>query len=518
MADNTAFETQGMSQALPQDANDAPAGSKEPAVAGWGKQQTDDYTSNEPIVVAQASEGTKPLYPWKEPEIGDIGPKIAAVEDELFGPEGERGGHGLDFAKYQDSPISSDYRLTCSRIAQISVNQEGEERVNPINSFAESKLHPAIVENTALAGYQVPTPIQKFVIPAVLSGKDVIGVAQTGLYPPPLASIISLMFLTGSGKTAAYLIPIMSMLMGKAKRWCAPRPPPTEEVVLEVNSVKAEPLVLIIVPTRELAVQIFNEARKFAYRSMFRPCVVYGGAPIKEQIEILAKGCDVLIGTPGRLKDFVNRPHILTLARLKYTIIDEADEMLGDDWSEELDPILRGGEQDEGNVKFCLFSATFPKAARDLAREYLSEQHVRIRVGRAGSTTSAIMQNIIQVDRNDRRKVLMEVLADLPGVRTMIFANSLQEVDNLDDFLFNSGLPVTSIHRDRSQREREAAIRAFRAGNAPIIVTTAVMARGIDVKNVQHVINYDLPSLDYGGIEEYTHRIGTLTFLVLLFT
>lgn len=275
-----------------------------------------------------------------------------------------------------------------------------------------------------------------------------------------------------------------------------------------VNNVKAEPLVLVVVPTRELAVQIFNEARKFAYRSMFRPCVVYGGASIREQIEILGRGCDILIGTPGRLKDFVNRPHLLTLARLKYTVIDEADEMLGDDWSEELDPILRGGEQDEGNVKFCLFSATFPKAARDLAKEYLSEQHVRIRVGRAGSTTSNILQNIIEVDRNSRRGALMEFLAEVPGKRTMIFVNSLQEVDNLDDFLFNQGLPVTSIHRDRSQREREAAVRAFRAGNAPIIVTTAVMARGIDVKNVAHIINYDLPSLEHGGIEEYTHRIG----------
>lgn len=296
--------------------------------------------------------------------------------------------------------------------------------------------------------------------------------------------------------------------MGKAKRWCAPRPRPTDEVIMGMNSVKAEPLVLIVVPTRELAVQIFNEARKFAYRSMFRPCVVYGGASSREQMELLGRGCDILIGTPGRLKDFINRPHVLTLARLKYTVIDEADEMLQDDWNEELEPILNGGQQDEGNVKFCLFSATFPKAARDLAAEYLADQHVRIRVGRAGSTTSNILQTIVEVDRNDRRKSLMSLLAEVSGCRTIIFVNSIPEVDSLDDFLFNQGLPVTSIHRDRSQREREAAIRAFRAGNAPIIVTTAVMARGIDVKNVHHVINYDLPSLEWGGIEEYTHRIG----------
>lgn len=130
--------------------------------------------------------------------------------------------------------------------------------------------------------------------------------------------------------------------MGKAKKWAAKRPNPVT-FQESIDSVKAEPLVLIVVPTRELAVQIFNEARKFCYRTMLRPCVVYGGGNIREQIGLLAKGCDILIGTPGRLKDFVLRPHVLTLRRLKYTVIDEADEMLGDGWKDELDPVLAGG-------------------------------------------------------------------------------------------------------------------------------------------------------------------------------
>ena len=130
--------------------------------------------------------------------------------------------------------------------------------------------------------------------------------------------------------------------MGKAKKWAAKRPNPAN-FVDGVDNVKAEPLVIIIVPTRELAVQIFNEARKFCYRTMLRPCVVYGGCSIREQIGLLSKGCDVLIGTPGRLKDFVFRPQILTLRRLKYAVIDEADEMLNQDWQDELGPILSGG-------------------------------------------------------------------------------------------------------------------------------------------------------------------------------
>lgn len=143
-----------------------------------------------------------------------------------------------------------------------------------------------------------------------------------------------------------------------------------------------------------------------------------------------------------------------------------------------------------------------------VAQEYLSEQHVRIRVGRAGSTTSNIMQKIIRVDRNDRRRMLIDLLTEFPGVRTIIFVNAVQEVDNLDDFLFNQGLPVTSTHSGRSQKEREAALRAFRSGKEPILVASGVAGRGIDVRNVAHVINYDLPTIDHGGIEDYTHRIG----------
>lgn len=146
----------------------------------------------------------------------------------------------------------------------------------------------------------------------------------------------------GSGKTAAYLIPILSKLMGKAKKLAAPRPNPLT-FREGLDEVTAEPLVLIVVPTRELAIQIFNEARKFCYRTMLRPGVVYGGVPIREQIGLLGKGCDVLVGTPGRLVDFIQRPKYLTLRRLRYMVIDEADELLDMDWNEDIDKILSGG-------------------------------------------------------------------------------------------------------------------------------------------------------------------------------
>jgi len=184
-----------------------------------------------------------------------------------------------------------------------------------------------MVQNVALCGYPQPTAIQGYCIPAILTNRDIIAVAQTG-----------------SGKTAAYLIPTLSKLMGKAKKLCAPRPfPGMEGFDAMIHGVRAEPLVLVIVPTRELAIQVFDEARRLCYRSMLRPCVAYGGGPTRQQADELRQGCDILIGTSGRLRDFMSRGSLLSLARVRYTIIDEADEMVSADWADEMKVLLSGG-------------------------------------------------------------------------------------------------------------------------------------------------------------------------------
>ena len=183
-----------------------------------------------------------------------------------------------------------------------------------------------MLENVKLCRYETPTPIQAYCVPAILTNHDIIAVAQTG-----------------SGKTAAFLIPVLSKLMGKAKKLAAPRPDPTQFFDPRLNGVVAEPLVLIITPTRELSCQIFDEARRFCYRSMLRPCVAYGGGPAREQAYELKRGCDVLIGTPGRLIDFIERGNLLSLRRVKYTIIDEADELIGPDWMDDMKAIMSGG-------------------------------------------------------------------------------------------------------------------------------------------------------------------------------
>lgn len=192
--------------------------------------------------------------------------------------------------------------------------------------FESAGLHPVMLENIKLCGYTKPTSIQAYSIPAIITGHDLIAVAQTG-----------------SGKTAAFLIPTISKLMGKAKKLAGPRPDASAPFDIRINGVTAEPLVLVIVPTRELAIQIFDEARRLCYRSMLRPCVAYGGGPSRDQQRELARGCDILVGTPGRLIDFMGRGKTLSLRRVKYTVIDEADDMVSSDWSDALTQLLSGG-------------------------------------------------------------------------------------------------------------------------------------------------------------------------------
>ncbi|KAI0419031.1 P-loop containing nucleoside triphosphate hydrolase protein [Xylaria grammica] len=435
----------------------------------WGQKTQNNYDEN---LENTSWEGNVRVYEW-DGEEGDLGPEHPELESILFGDPATRDPQGIDFSK----------------IDKINVTQEGLQRIQPISSFKDAGLHPAMLRNVELCGYKTPTPIQRYCIPAIKMGYDLLAIAQTG-----------------SGKTAAYLIPILNHLMGKAKKLAAPRPHPTEAAV--GARVRAEPLVVVVVPARELAIQIFNEARKFCYRTMLRPCVVYGGGPMRDQIANLQRGCDVLIGSPGRLIDLMERADILSFRRVKYMVIDEADEMLHTDWEEEFNKILGGGEQEEGNVKYMLFSATFPTAIRKLAKTHLAESYVRIRVGRIGSTHENIKQDVIFVDQSMKKQALLDKLYSLKPARTIIFVNSKRTADELDDFLFNKDLPCTSMHSDRTQREREDAMRAFRSGDTPLFITTGVTARGIDVRNVMHVINYDLPNMDHGGIQEYVHRIG----------
>uniref|UniRef100_A0A673LV64 RNA helicase n=1 Tax=Sinocyclocheilus rhinocerous TaxID=307959 RepID=A0A673LV64_9TELE len=369
---------------------------------------------------------------------------------------------GINFEKYDDIPVEA-----------TGTNSPGH-----IESFHDVDMGEIIMGNITLIRYTRPTPVQKYAIPIIKAKRDLMACAQTG-----------------SGKTAAFLLPVLSQIYTDG---------PGEALQATKASTQQFPISLVLAPTRELALQIYDEARKFSYRSRVRPCVVYGGADIGQQIRELERGCHLLVATPGRLVDMMERGKI-GLDYCKYLVLDEADRMLDMGFEPQIRRIV---EQDtmppKGARQTMMFSATFPKEIQILARDFL-EEYIFLAVGRVGSTSENITQKVVWVEENDKRSFLLDLLnATGKDSLTLVFVETKKGADALEDFLYREGYACTSIHGDRSQRDREEALHQFRSGRCPIMVATAVAARGLDISNVKHVINFDLPS----DIEEYVHRIG----------
>ncbi|CAH0558365.1 unnamed protein product [Brassicogethes aeneus] len=390
-------------------------------------------------------------------------PRDERVEAELFGT----GNTGINFSKYEDIPVEAT----------------GEKVPAHITSFEEVQLTEIIKNNIASARYDTPTPVQKYAIPIIVGRRDVMACAQTG-----------------SGKTAAFLVPILNQMYERG---------PPQIAAHSRSRRKQYPLGLVLAPTRELATQIYDESKKFAYRSRVRPCVVYGGAHIAEQMRDLDRGCHLLVATPGRLLDMIDRGRI-GLDYCQYLVLDEADRMLDMGFEVQIRRIVEKESMPRtGDRQTLMFSATFPSPIQMLARDFL-DNYIFLAVGRVGSTSENITQKVVWVEEHDKRSFLLDLLnvaeLNVPVAEnlTLVFVETKKGADSLEEFLHNEGYPVTSIHGDRTQREREDALRQFRSGNTPILVATAVAARGLDIPHVKHVINFDLPS----DIEEYVHRIG----------
>lgn len=370
---------------------------------------------------------------------------------------------GINFANYDDIPVEAS----------------GQEVPEPVTTFTNPPLDDHLITNIKLSRYSVPTPVQKYSIPIVMGGRDLMACAQTG-----------------SGKTGGFLFPILSQAFKTG-----PSTSPASGGGFRQR--KAFPTSLILAPTRELVSQIYDEARKFAYRSWVRPCVVYGGADIGTQLRSIERGCDLLVATPGRLVDLIERGRI-SLANIKYLVLDEADRMLDMGFEPQIRRIVEGEDMpDVQSRQTLMFSATFPRDIQMLARDFLKD-YVFLSVGRVGSTSENITQKVEYVEDGDKRSVLLDILHTHAGGLTLIFVETKRMADTLSDFLINQGFPATAIHGDRTQRERERALEFFRNGRCPIMVATAVAARGLDIPNVTHVVNYDLPT----DIDDYVHRIG----------
>ena len=389
------------------------------------------------------------------------------MEKELYGEvnDGIHQSSGINFDKYADIPVEAT----------------GSGVPDPVLEFTSPPIDPVLLDNIKLAHYTTPTPVQKYSIPIVNNGRDLMACAQTG-----------------SGKTGGFLFPILNSLFKTG-----PQPTPVDNSNSYSSRRKVYPSALILAPTRELVSQIYEEARKFAYRSWVRPAVAYGGADIGTQIRTIERGCDLLAATPGRLVDLIDRGKI-SLANIKYLVLDEADRMLDMGFEPQIRQIIEG--QDMPGVQerqTLMFSATFPREIQMLARDFLKD-YVFLSVGRVGSTSENITQRVEFVEDHDKRSLLLDVISAEPDGLTLVFVETKRMADNLCDFLCHAGVNATAIHGDRTQREREWALQQFKSGRAPILVATAVAARGLDIPNVKHVILYDLPS----DISEYTHRIG----------
>jgi ATP-dependent RNA helicase DeaD len=333
--------------------------------------------------------------------------------------------------------------------------------VDAAMSFADLKLNRPVLDALAHAGYCHPTPIQEAVIPPALLGKDVIGQAQTG-----------------TGKTAAFLLPFLT-------RW---RP----------HRLKG-PVGLVMTPTRELALQVAKEAEKLAPSRRFRTVAVYGGTGMSRQLHGLSKGCDLVVGTPGRILDHLRRGS-LCLEQVKYVVLDEADRMLDIGFRPDIERILKRCPLSRQTL---LMSATVPDEIKRLVNRYMTNPtHLNMTPDKP--TVDKIRQSYITVDPDKKFELLRKVIEREQPRQCLIFCERKRWADTLYRDLKKVVPHVAVIHGDLPQSQREKIMSAFRTCEIKYLIATDVMSRGIDVSNISHVINYDLPA----DIENYVHRIG----------
>ena len=332
-------------------------------------------------------------------------------------------------------------------------------------SFAELELAQPILRALRELDYETPTPIQAQAIPHLIKGRDLLGIAQTG-----------------TGKTAAFALPILDFLAGD------PQPPRPRQ-----------PSVLILTPTRELASQIAESFRVYGRYLNLKSTVVFGGVGQNPQVRALKAGIDVLVATPGRLIDLMEQRHI-DLGAVEVFCLDEADRMLDMGFIHAVKTVVAKLPKDRQSL---LFSATMPPDIVKLAHSMLRDP-LRIDITPPATTVELIEQSILLVEKRDKTKLLAEVLRDPAIERVLVFTRTKHGADRVVKVLRRDGETAEAIHGNKAQRARERALEGFRDGRVRVLVATDIAARGIDVREITHVINYDLPNIP----ESYVHRIG----------
>ncbi|XP_053689341.1 uncharacterized protein LOC128738319 [Sabethes cyaneus] len=354
-------------------------------------------------------------------------------------------------------------------LTDLEITVKGKNVPRPSMSFKDGGLPDSIMDEVLKQGFSKPTAIQAQGMPIALTGRDMVGIAQTG-----------------SGKTLAYIVPGLVHIMHQDK-------------VRRGDG----PIALILAPTRELAQQIQQVANDFGHRMNANNTCVFGGAPKGPQIRDLERGAEIVIATPGRLIDFLERG-ITNLRRCTYLVLDEADRMLDMGFEPQIRKIMGQIRPDR---QVLMWSATWPKEVRNLAEEFLTE-YVQINIGSLNlSANHNILQIVDVCEDYEKDQKLLKLLTEISAeneTKTIVFVETKRRVDDITRNINRNGWRAVSIHGDKSQQERDYVLNGFRNGRQGILVATDVAARGLDVEDVKFVINYDYPS----NSEDYVHRIG----------
>ncbi len=343
-----------------------------------------------------------------------------------------------------------------------------------MTGFADFNLDPKILSAITRMGYETPTPIQEKAIPVVLAGGDVMGAAQTG-----------------TGKTAGFGLPLLARILPKANTSASPARHPVRA--------------LILTPTRELADQVSTNLTDYAKDTTLRVGVVYGGVDIRPQSDMLRRGVEVLTATPGRLLDHVQSRNV-NLSQVEIVVLDEADRMLDMGFLPDITRILNLLPPTRQSL---LFSATFSPEIKKLAKQMLKPNPTLIEVARQNQTSENITQEVYKVADSDKTDVLIDVLKNRgengnPMTQVIVFVNAKMTCRHLTRTLERVGINADAIHGDKTQEERQLALEGFKSGTIHVLVATDVAARGLDIKELPVVINYDVPFC----AEDYVHRIG----------
>lgn len=331
--------------------------------------------------------------------------------------------------------------------------------------FNELPLHPTILKNLEEKGYETPTPIQREAIPDLLKGHDLLGIAQTG-----------------TGKTAAFSLPIINYLIKHP-----------------VSAMRGEPRVLILAPTRELASQILDNINTYSRNLNLKTAVIFGGVGQMNQVNALRSGLDILVATPGRLLDLMNQGYA-KLNKVEVFVLDEADRMLDMGFIHDVKKVI---SQLPEKRQTLLFSATMPDEISNLSARMLKSPK-RVEVTPPSTTVERIDQKVILCRKGDKYQLLRKLITQEGAELILVFTRTKHGANKIVEYLAHYKIPSAAIHGNKSQTAREAALANFKEGKIKVLIATDIAARGIDVKGVSHVINFDLPV----DAESYVHRIG----------